>query len=108
MAYTKKQDQRDSWNRWYARNKKRHADSVALRKKRIRQALQDLKETLSCAKCGENHPSCLQFHHPDRKTKEVGVADAVSQGWSIKRILKEIEKCVVLCANCHFKIHSEI
>jgi hypothetical protein len=35
----------------------------------------------------------------------MAIAQAVNQGWSKERILEEIKKCDVLCANCHFKEH---
>ena len=61
--------------------------------------------SLSCKECGENHPGCLDFHHRNPKEKDFEVSIAVSRGWSKKRILAEIEKCDVLCANCHRKYH---
>ncbi len=55
-------------------------------------------------KCGFDHPAALQFHHrnPNKKEKELSM---VYESWSIERIMKEIKKCEVLCANCHFKFH---
>lgn len=43
----------------------------------------------------------------DPAAKEITLADAVAQGWSRDRILEEVGKCRVLCANCHFKHHWE-
>jgi len=57
-------------------------------------------------KCGENYSACLEFHH-NIKSKEINISDAISRGWSMERIMKEIEKCIVLCANCHRKLHDE-
>jgi hypothetical protein len=48
---------------------------------------------------------CLQFHHIDPGTKEIELSTAISRGWSKKRILAEVAKCIVLCANCHLKHH---
>jgi hypothetical protein len=66
----------------------------------------DLKAELACRRCGESHPACLQFHHTDPTTKETTVADAVRRGWSKARIMRELAKCLVLCANCHAKHHA--
>ena len=66
----------------------------------------ELKRKLVCARCGEAHPGCLQFHHPDPKEKEISVSDAVRRGWSRERIITELQKCEVLCANCHAKHHA--
>jgi hypothetical protein len=47
----------------------------------------------------------LQFHHRNPREKDFTISNACSWGWSIERILKEMEKCDVLCANCHAKRH---
>lgn len=52
-----------------------------------------------CYKCGETNPLVLQFDHIQNKEFEIGLV--VTQGYSIDRIKVEIEKCQVLCANCH-------
>ena len=77
------------------------------RRKRIAAEVQEYKKTLKCEKCDENHPACLDFHHVDNN-KEVSVADAVTKGWSMKKIMAEIEKCSVLCSNCHRKEHYRV
>jgi hypothetical protein len=66
----------------------------------------ELKTELACNRCGENHPACLQFHHRDPSTKELGIADAIRRAWSRARVLREIAKCEGLCANCHAKHHA--
>ena len=66
-----------------------------------------LKATLSCLRCGENDAVCLDFHHRDPKEKSEALGRAIwYNGWSKARILQEIGKCVVLCANCHRKLHA--
>jgi hypothetical protein len=73
---------------------------------RTRQAWwQKYRSTLRCGICGENHPAVLDFHHRDPNTKTKTVGALVSSGWAVSRILDEIEKCTVLCANCHRKLH---
>lgn len=37
----------------------------------------------------------------------MSVSKAVAHGWTWERVLSEIEKCEVLCANCHRKLHAE-
>ena len=37
--------------------------------------------------------------------KENGISKMVADGYSIEKILKELKKCEVLCANCHRKVH---
>ncbi len=73
------------------------------RKIRIRKWFRDLKDTLSCEICGENHPSCLEFHH--LRKKDNIISKMVVSGYAIDSIQKEMAKCQVVCANCHRKIH---
>lgn len=89
---------------WYAKNKKHAKTKTKDRVKSLRIWLSELKSKLSC-ECGEDHVACLEFHHLDSAEKELEISQAPSYGWSKKRILKEIEKCKVLCANCHRKLH---
>ena len=93
---------------WYRKNRKRHQLSVNKVRQKRAQRFRDFKATLSCIRCGESHPACIVFHHRDPKKKEFHVnATTIWKGVPMKRILAEIEKCDVLCANCHRKLHWE-
>jgi hypothetical protein len=100
---------------WYARTKHQRGPEDFERRKRNREKyMQDLrawfaelKSELACERCGENHPACLGFHHADPSAKETTVAEAVKRGFGRKRLLAEIAKCEVLCANCHAKHHAK-
>ena len=59
--------------------------------------------THSCVDCGESHPVTLQFDHVNPSEKLFTIADGVHNGYSKKRILEEMAKCQVRCANCHAK-----
>jgi hypothetical protein len=105
-----KEEKRQYYRDWYLKNKDKQQsrikkNSQATRLK-LRVWLKNLKQSLSCSKCGENHPACLQFHHKDRTSKSFEISNA-TRGYSIKRIEEEISKCEVLCANCHAKLHYE-
>ncbi len=50
--------------------------------------------------CGFSHPATLDYHRRNGE-KEFSIADAVAKGYSKARILKEVAKCVLVCANCH-------
>lgn len=53
-----------------------------------------------CIKCGESDPIVLEFDHRSKSDKIENISNLVfNSAWS--RIEKEIEKCDVLCANCH-------
>ncbi len=64
-----------------------------------------LKSNLSCECCGESHPACLDFHHRDPSKKFLEVSVMVRDKYPIYRIQEEVDKCSVLCKNCHAKQH---
>jgi predicted HNH restriction endonuclease len=79
------------------------------RKRRKTQVIEfaAFKATKSCIKCGESHPATLDFHHVERHPSNRKVHKLVQDGHWWKRIKEEIDKCVVLCANCHRIHHHE-
>ena len=105
MNRTKEQNSEYCKNH-YAKNKEKRKDQIKSRRHDLAVWFQEYKSSLCCTRCPENHPSCLQFHHNDPTEKEIEISKAITNGWSKDRILKEIEKCTVLCANCHCKEHS--
>lgn len=90
---------------WYQRNKQRGMIAVAKRKDEMRTWLRDYKRSCSCVVCGETHPACLTFHHRNPSEKLIEVSITIQYGFAKERVLAEIEKCDVMCANCHAKLH---
>lgn len=74
-----------------------------IRKKR-RERLNEIKRQFVCLVCKESAVECLDFHHLDGTTREASVSNLVYS--SLESILEEIDKCVVLCSNCHRKHHA--
>lgn len=59
-----------------------------------------------CEKCGYNkNISALEFHHLDPSKKEFTLDSRNLERHSDEEILKEFDKCVLLCANCHAEHH---
>ncbi|MEK6860588.1 MAG: hypothetical protein AABY07_01335 [Nanoarchaeota archaeon] len=90
---------------WYYKNRERAYNKTRERKIIIREWFKDLKQNLKCNRCDENHPATLHFHHIDPKKKIMSLAMMINHAWSKEKILLEMEKCEVLCANCHAKEH---
>lgn len=70
----------------------------------------EYKAAKGCAYCPENHPACLDFHHRDPFLKNPRLRGPsrgtfANLGWD--ELLFEVEKCEVVCANCHRKHHAE-
>lgn len=60
-----------------------------------------------CVKCGYNKClAALQFHHRDPSQKEFHLG--YKRGISWDRQIEELNKCDLICANCHAEIHYSI
>ena len=80
------------------------AESNEQRRQRTRRAREHVLQYLSqnsCSECGEINPAALEFHHRDGNIKKHSIANMVSSGYSLELLQDEINKCDVLCANCH-------
>lgn len=80
--------------------------------KRVKSHRQKIKEKSieykgnKCEKCG--YDKCkwaFDFHHTDSKTKDFTISKYSTLSWD--RIKKELDKCILVCANCHREIHYE-
>ena len=69
------------------------------RKKEFGDKLAKIKEMAGCMDCGINNPIILDFDHI--KDKKYNISQMIRDGFSWKAIAKEIEKCEVVCSNCH-------
>jgi len=59
-----------------------------------------------CNICGYNkYAGALDFHHIDEKTKKFDLSSkGLTRSWEKTKV--EVEKCLLLCANCHREIHA--
>src|SRR5687768_5361247 len=108
MAYTP--EERREYHRRYmqdpARRAKRYAANERWRQSMIAW-IRGIKEESGCIRCGFANPRALQFHHRDPSQKTLEIANCLRQGWGKDRLQSEIDKCDVLCANCHAIEHSD-
>ena len=95
---------------WYLKNTKRHKRNT--RENRIKQAsinkefILNYLQGKSCKDCGYNKSIIpLEFDHLQNKRNEVSVM--ISNGYSLEAIQEEINKCEIVCANCH-RIRTEL
>jgi hypothetical protein len=91
---------------YYEKNKKEVIRKINVKKKIHKDWFVKYKKQLSCVDCGESRTATLDFHHTDPKNTDKKVHKLVSDGHTKIRIQKEIDKCIVLCSNCH-RIHHE-
>lgn len=60
-----------------------------------------------CERCGyKKYIEVLELHHIDPNTKEFDWNQMKDKSW--ESIKKELNKCQLLCANCHREVHVEI
>jgi len=75
------------------------------RQRLLFEEIADLKVQKGCEICGYNkHRAGLHFDHIDPSTKYMSISTMISQMKNKELIYKEIDKCRVLCANCHAEI----
>lgn len=81
-----------------------HAKQYRETNERYRKSRLDMITALKtdCVKCGETRRYVIQFHHINPDDKEHTLA---SSAIGKETALREIEKCVCLCANCHMEFH---
>ena len=94
MPYKDPDKRREAWNR---ASKKKYD-------KRLRY-LNQQKLKVGCLICGfKSYSSALDFHILDPSAKEEDTTTFVR--WSQEKLKEEMERYVVLCANCHRGVHS--
>jgi len=77
--------------------------SANSRKKKIVR-YRNFMKTQKCIKCGFDDYRALQWHHRNPSEKSFTIASQ-STHTSWEKLMKEIDKCDCLCANCHFILH---
>jgi len=81
-------------------------ERVKARRKKIKQMAVDYLGG-KCQQCGyKKCISALEFHHQDPIAKEFSIADSNTISWV--KIKKELDKCELLCANCHREIEDSL
>lgn len=105
MAYTNREDQAAASKRHYDANRQVMIDRAALHRKnlinRMRVHVRNLKETTPCADCDKIYPYwVMEFDHRPGTDKKFNIA-TTGRWTSEKVVLDEIDKCDIVCSNCH-------
>ena len=94
---------RERTARWRAQDPLRARETWQRAQQKRNEWLRSFKT--QCKFCGESRYPCLDFHHRDSKQKVATIGQVRS--WSKDRLFTEIQKCDVICANCHRWHHWE-
>lgn len=78
------------------------------RRREIGKWFVSLKQSSFCSRCGNKDYRVLVFHHRIPGEKDMNLSDMVRIGRGKTSIQNEIQKCDVLCANCHMIVHWEL
>jgi hypothetical protein len=105
MAYKDKEIQKAYQREWHKANRKPKAQQGgAITKRNLITKAKDKP----CELCGiKYHPNVMQFHHKDPATKVASIS-CLERRASVKDLLDEIQKCSLLCANCHAEVHAGV
>lgn len=103
----RKEKQREYSKKHYESNKPACFARISATKKRLRYEFAEFKSRLSCTKCGEADPAALDFHHIVKDPTNKKISKLTNNGAYVQAMLEIQTKCIVLCANCHRKHHSE-
>ena len=93
--------------RRYADRREYLIAAVQKRRKTLRQKAISYKrgrcELCGYDKCGE----ALEFHHKDPTEKDFGISSkGYTRSWNSVKL--ELDKCILVCANCHRELHAPI
>jgi hypothetical protein len=97
------------FNERAAENTRRHREKLGpAYLEHVRELRRQKKEWLDslkigCARCSQTHVACLEFHHRDPSQKDFLLSVGVAK-YSLKRLQTEVDKCEIICSNCH-RIH---
>ena len=115
--FTKNKAKKDGYNSYckqcnknyqkvhYENNKLYYIDKKNIRKDFIREFINRVKRKSKCSNCSENHIACLDFHHMNTFKKDFSISVATQLGISMTTLKEELRKCIILCSNCHRKLH---
>ena len=95
---------REHMQQWRTTNQERHRQSWRELRRKKKEWLDSQKT--ACSICGEADIVCIDFHHKDSTQKDANLSVAVAH-WSIKRLQNEMQKCIMICSNCHRKLHAQ-
>lgn len=97
----------ECWNERGRERAKKNRDKLTAQKldrslKRKEQCIEYMGG--SCSECGYSKcTKALTFHHLDPLTKSFSISEKIDAPWN--QVAKELDKCVLLCFNCHMEQH---
>lgn len=93
--------------RTYADRREALIIAVAKRRRKVKTMSIEYKGN-KCQTCGYNkYQGALELHHLDKTKKSFGISDkGYTRSW--QKVKEELDKCILLCANCHREVSAGI
>lgn len=106
MPYKDKELTKQYKKEYFLKNKAKYQERDRLRLVRAREYVKNFKQGKSCVDCGESRWQCLEFDHRNPNDKFKGISIMIKSRYSPEAIQKELDKCDIVCANCHRIRHN--
>jgi 5-methylcytosine-specific restriction endonuclease McrA len=105
-----KPEKQEYMRKYRATNKEKLAaqDKKKMQERRVKHKLKAIEYLGGkCAHCGivSEHRGIYDFHHIDSSEKEADPGSLMHYSW--ERIKKELDRCILLCSNCHRIEHGK-
>ena len=102
MPYKNIDKRRAAHKRYYRKNVQLYIEKNIRRKKELTEFVNSLKQK-PCMDCGKKYPHyVMDFDHRDKKKKLTSISLMIGvHRYSKTKILEEIDKCDLVCSNCH-------
>lgn len=100
LSYADKTKQRESQREW----RRLHQDYYNQKRREARRRNRIIANGFKnqpCADCNQWYPPCVMDFDHVRGVKEAEIADLVQKATTVDKLILEIMKCEVVCANCH-------
>ena len=95
----RKQKNSEYFKKWYEKNKEKQYSRIKQQQKKTRDEVREYKESNPCLDCKQYYPHyVMDFDHLEDKINNVS---RLASTGSRKQVWEEIEKCELVCANCH-------
>lgn len=104
MPYKDKEKQREYHKKYIKEHYKNNKEYYKEKNKKFRKSVQDFileyKKKNKCIDCGNGDFRILDFDHVEGE-KKFNIGDVTRYGYGKDKVKKEIDKCELVCANCH-------
>lgn len=100
--------ERSEWRKLHPELVKLHNDQNKERKRQLKKEAVDYKGG-KCSVCGySKYQGALEFHHINPSEKEDTIANLINELQTLEQMKNELNKCILVCSNCHKEIHGDI